>query len=219
MNELPPPSYFQELGACLQWQAQMLQQLESKVAQLESKVTQLESKVAQMQQQLDALGKQRTMNVEKIEYKFDQLKIEKLDGTLHIGISPELGQSIEDFTANGSPLQFPMTSKQPDTRSRIRDRIDRFLNEECRQLIREREGHYRLVLGSDYVEVMIQDMAGQIDQRISHYMQSVPEGTPSQGIPSYPHSAREDLIVEKIKADITVAIDRHLQTHKKGDDA
>jgi len=197
MNGLPPPAYFQELTAYLQWQTQKLQELENKVGQL--------------QEQLDKLNKQRTMTVEKIEYKFDQLKIEKLDGTLHIGISPELSKSIEDFTVDGAPVQ--MTKSQTDSRARIRERIDRFLDEDGRKLIQDKEGYYRIVLGQDYAEFMIQDMKGQVDQRIAHYMQTLPDDMQAG-------SSKEDVIVNKIKSDITVAIDRHLQEKKtKGDDA
>ncbi len=36
--------------------------------------------------------------MEKIEYKFDQLKVESLDGTLNIGLNPSnLKETIEDL--------------------------------------------------------------------------------------------------------------------------
>lgn len=195
MSGLPPPSYFHELNAYLQWQSQKLQELESRIGQL--------------QQQLDTLGKQPTMNVERIEYKFDQLKIEKLDGTLHIGISPDVGKSIEDFSVDGSPVQ--MTKTQSDLGSRIRERIAHFLDEDGRRLILESDQQYRTMLGPEYAEYMIQDMKNQIDQRIGHYMQHVPET---------PAGSKEEVIVDKIKSDIRVAIERHLQQKsKKGDDS
>ncbi|TMV50166.1 spore gernimation protein GerPC [Paenibacillus mesophilus] len=186
-----PPHYFQQLNACLQWQTQKLQELESKIGQ--------------MQQEIDTLKKQRTVNVEKIEYKFDQLKIEKLDGTLHIGISPDVGKSIEDFTVNGSEVMT--TTDDMEAISRIRSRIDQYLDEDGRTLIRGHEGNYRVVLGKEYIDFMIQDMKGQMDKRIEHYWKSVREDPTGK-------RSKEDVIVDKIKDDIAVAVQQHLKQKK-----
>ncbi|MDF2716750.1 MAG: spore germination protein GerPC [Paenibacillus sp.] len=197
MLTLPPQSYFQQLNAYLQWQTQKLQELETKIGL--------------MQQEIDALKQQRTVNVEKIEYKFDQLKIEKLDGTLHIGISPDVGKSIEDFSVNGNEVLT--TTDDTEAISRIRSRLDHYLDEGGRALISEQEGHYRIVLGNEYTDFMIQDMKGQMDKRIEHYWKSAREDPLSR-------RTKEDVIVDKIKDDIAVAVRQHLQQKKnKGDDA
>jgi spore germination protein PC len=195
LNTLPPHAYFQQLNAYLQWQTQKLQELESKVGQL--------------QQEIDELKKQRTVNVEKIEYKFDQLKIEKLDGTLHIGISPEIGKSIDDFTVNGSDVQQTMV--QTDERSRIRSEIDRYLDEDGRTSIKEWEQNHRIMLGEGYADFMIEDIKGQMDKRIDHYIQTVKDDSISGKI-------KADIIVDKIKTDIKTAIEQHMgQKKNKGD--
>lgn len=195
MNTLPPQAYFQQLNAYLQWQMQKLQELESKVGQL--------------QQEIDELKKQRTVNVEKIEYKFDQLKIEKLDGTLHIGISPEIGKSIDDFTVNGSDVQT--TTIQTDERSLIRSQIDRFLDEDGRTSIQQLEQNHRIMLGEGYADFMIEDIKRQMDMRIDHYMKSVKDD-PMSG------KTKADIIVDKIKTDIKTAIEQHVGLKKnKGD--
>ncbi|MDF2716575.1 MAG: spore germination protein GerPC [Paenibacillus sp.] len=195
MNTLPPQAYFQQLNAYLQWQMQKLQELESKVGQL--------------QQEIDELKKQRTVNVEKIEYKFDQLKIEKLDGTLHIGISPDIGKSIDDFTVNGSDVQT--TTVQTDERSLIRSQIDRFLDEDGRTSIQQLEQNHRIMLGEGYADFMIEDIKRQMDMRIDHYMQSVKDD-PMSG------KTKADIIVDKIKTDIKTAIEQHMGLKKnKGD--
>lgn len=200
MYPMPPPQYFQQLNAYLQAQSKKLQELESKIGQL--------------QQELETIKKQRTMTVERIEYKFDQLKIEKLDGTLHIGISPDLGKAIDDFTVDGSAVQ--MTKTDSDMRARIRRQIDRFLDEDVVKLINELEQSTRVVLGEQYIGFMIQDMKSQVDGRIAHYMQTVSDDLP--GMTASP--TKEEAIVEKIKTDIRIAIERHLhEKTDKGEDA
>lgn len=195
MNTLPPQAYFQQLHACLQWQTHKLQELEAKIAQL--------------QQEVDALKKQRTMTVEKIEYKFDQLKIEKLDGTLHIGISPDVGKSIEDFSVDGQEVQTSQLCS--DVRTRIRKRIDDYLEQFGRSYIHSLENDYRIVLGNDYVTMMIQDLKGQMDKRIDHYMASMTEDVSSASA----QQAKEEKIVDKIQSDIKAAIEHHLELKKK----
>ncbi|WP_158606607.1 spore germination protein GerPC [Paenibacillus ginsengarvi] len=192
MIPLPPPSYFQQLNAYLNAQAQKVQELERRVGQL--------------QQELEALKKQRGVTVEKIEYKFDQLKIEKLDGTLHIGISPDLSKSIEDLSVGGQSLQ--MTDAKTDMRSPVRIAIDSFLDDECPRLIRELQASKRLTLGDTYADVMIQDMKNQVDGRISYYTQTISDDASSGG-------DKSPLIINKIKSDITVAIERHLEQKRQ----
>lgn len=239
MSMLPPQSYFQQLHAYLQWQTQKLQQLEASIGLL--------------QQEIDALKQQRTVRVDKIEYKFDQLKIERLDGTLHIGISPELGKTIEDFTVNGSDIQngggfqngagfqngsgmqngagMPgagapsaeggfqyggegqMSVVELDRLSRIRAQIELYLDEDGRALIGDLERDCRIALGEAYADFMIADLKGQLEKRIAHYSQTVPSD------PSDP-DAKENAIVDKMKADIRTAIERHIrQKNKQGDES
>lgn len=55
-------------------------------------------KVNDLSQELTTMRDTPKINVEKIEYKFDQLKVESLDGTLNIGLNPNsLKETIEDL--------------------------------------------------------------------------------------------------------------------------
>lgn len=38
-----------------------------------------------------------TTNIERIDYQFDQLKIERLEGTLNIGLNPSDPNSVQNF--------------------------------------------------------------------------------------------------------------------------
>lgn len=67
-------SYFQKLNDYLKWQTERIRYLESRIDGLE--------------QELDKVKSQDRIRIDKIEYNFDQLKVEKLDGTLNVGIAP-----------------------------------------------------------------------------------------------------------------------------------
>ncbi|MDF2721220.1 MAG: spore germination protein GerPC [Paenibacillus sp.] len=197
MSMQPPQTYFEQLNAYLHWQSQ--------------KLLELEAKVAQLQQQVEALQKQRPVTVEKIEYKFDQLKIEKLDGTLHIGISPEIGKSIEQMSVDGQDVDTdPPPPKQSDSHTRIRQQADDYLHESGRTRIAQLEQSYGLVLGESYTHIMIEDMKAQLDSRIAHYEQSYASVRASPD-----GAAMEADIVAKLIADIDAAIELHLQQLKQ----
>ena len=54
------------------------------------------------------LGEQPPIKIDKIEYKFEQLKIDSLDGTLNIGLNPLTPDNLEDIIINEKPeVTFP----------------------------------------------------------------------------------------------------------------
>ncbi|UKS26423.1 spore germination protein GerPC [Paenibacillus sp. HWE-109] len=95
------------------WQ-QWAQQLSAYIEMQKQRIDKLEQNVKKLQDDLTALKDQKRVHIDKIEYNFDQLKVEKLDGTLTIGISPSALDNIDDFTVNGSQMgkSDGMTSDQ-----------------------------------------------------------------------------------------------------------
>lgn len=85
------------------WQ-QWAQQLSAYIEMQKQRIDQLEQAITKLQSDLNALKDQKRFHIDKIEYNFDQLKVEKLDGTLTIGISPSSLDNIEDFAVNGTQL-------------------------------------------------------------------------------------------------------------------
>lgn len=57
----------------------------------------LQKRIDMLMAQLKAAEAKPTYHIDKIEYQFDQLKIEKLDGTLNIGIQPSGDGSESDI--------------------------------------------------------------------------------------------------------------------------
>ncbi|MGG1517689.1 spore germination protein GerPC [Paenibacillus oryzisoli] len=99
----------QHLCAYVELQKQRIDQLEQTVSRLDQTVQTLTQTVSSLKQTVDkqqedlkALKEEKRFHIDKIEYNFDQLKVEKLDGTLTIGISPGTLDQIDDFAVNGS---------------------------------------------------------------------------------------------------------------------
>jgi spore germination protein PC len=62
----------------------------------------LQRTVASLQTEIAAVKEQKGVRIDRIEYSFDQLKVERLEGTLNIGVAPGGLQSVEDFAVNGA---------------------------------------------------------------------------------------------------------------------
>lgn len=68
----------------------------NKLTELEEKIKMIEEKLNQLDQSDE---KQSKHTIDKIEYHFDQLKIDHLNGALHIGLSPE-DLNLDDLKTN-----------------------------------------------------------------------------------------------------------------------
>ena len=53
---------------------------------------------------MQELTEKPPVNIERIDYHFDQLKIERLEGTLNIGLNPSDLQNMDEFRI---PTPFP----------------------------------------------------------------------------------------------------------------
>ncbi|MDY0396053.1 spore germination protein GerPC [Virgibacillus halophilus] len=123
----------------------------------------LKQQINDMQNTLGTLPGQ---GVEKIEYKFDQLKIENLNGTLHIGLSPENLEDIENLQAmkqndgqqqNAGAMQKTLTE------------ISNHLYRNGPQTIRSLAENYQYPVDQGYTALMLQDIEKQLPARISYH--------------------------------------------------
>lgn len=50
-----------------------------------------------IQTELNRMKENPGTRIDRVEYKFDQLKIERLEGTLNIGLNPAEQEQVENF--------------------------------------------------------------------------------------------------------------------------
>ncbi len=65
-----------------------LHQLQQALQAQQTAILNLEDQVRLLQEELNELKNRPSSSVGKVEYKFDQLKVENLNGTLNIGLNP-----------------------------------------------------------------------------------------------------------------------------------
>ncbi|MFD2672990.1 spore germination protein GerPC [Marinicrinis sediminis] len=157
----------------MMWQAEKLHQLQHSVTTLEERLKQTQDPPNQT-------------SIERIEYHFDQLKIETLEGTLNIGLTPSGGSRIEDFMVQnqqppkpGPPQseseqnaqEFEELQESEPVYLEVKEDIQRFLDGDVYQRIVEFEDLYENPLTHEQRMVIIEDVRKQIPQRIRHYLQ------------------------------------------------
>ncbi|WP_127586085.1 spore germination protein GerPC [Paenibacillus koleovorans] len=187
---------FRQLYTQLLWQSEKLIKIEN----------QLEDVLAE----LDAIRKQKPVNVEKIEYNFDQLKVEKLDGTLNIGITPDNAKSIEQFAIGDNDVEvgpIPIQTGAPESYAAVQSNVNQFLQNEAPYEIKGMESQFGLALPNEYRDHIVTDVSKQINARIAHYIQEY--GVEDRAEHRSDHI---EAITERVKADIRQGIEQFLRS-------
>ena len=159
---------YQDLYQYLQWLVSSIQTQEKRIAALEQALQ-------KMQNDLKQIGEKPTIHVGTIEYKFDQLKVETLEGTLSIGLNPNDLSGIEDFAIQGQSLNTPISPKDQMQRSmKIEEAIYRYLETDLPQVIEDTERQLRIQPNESYLAFIKQDIIKQLPNRIEYHLKSIP---------------------------------------------
>jgi spore germination protein PC len=153
-----------------------VQQLHSIVMNQETRIQNLEKMVLELKKELREIKQRPTLHVDKIEYKFDQLKVETLDGTLNIGLNPTDLQNIEDFAVQNGATPMPMMDpKEQFQRSmQLEEEIYQFLETDLSNLIQQIAEKMDRKLDASYLEFIKEDIKKQLPARINYYLQQRP---------------------------------------------
>lgn len=170
------------------------------------RIKMLENELALMKTKLAELQNKPAVNVEKIEYKFDQLKVETLEGTLNIGLNPSDLSNIEELAINSAnpPLQpyvFP-------NRQQFVEDVSASIAAEMDELIQDTAEQQRENLDPSFHQLIKSDIEKQLSQRVSLYLDQTSQTERS------PHLLEQvkEKISERIKSDITQSIRNFIQS-------
>ncbi|EJR56953.1 hypothetical protein IIM_00361 [Bacillus cereus VD107] len=181
-----------------------LHQLQQALQVQQETILNLENQVRLLQEELNELKSRPSSSIGKVEYKFDQLKVENLNGTLNIGLNPfaKKGQQIEDFEVDTETLKVnPETETNPDFYQGILQEMHRYLDEEAYNRILHFEHEERTPLDEMYRQMMIDDIKKQMEHRLPYYLSQVQS---YEGISTDPEYLRE-VIIQAMKQDIDKA--------------
>ena len=147
-----------------------LQQLQAYVQMQEQRIQKLESSMKKMKEEM-AQNDRQPIHIDRIEYKFDQLKVETLEGTLNIGLNPSDLQAIDDFSVDQKELQTPYSPKKLFKRNmEIETALLTFIEGELPQIVEEAEANLKMPNDSSYVEFIKEDIKKQLSSRVDYYL-------------------------------------------------
>ncbi|PAV29239.1 hypothetical protein CIL05_12650 [Virgibacillus profundi] len=193
MNGNDWTNYIYELHHYMTKQEKMIEALEKRLHSLEK-----------------AFQEKSTNTIEKIEYNFDQLKIERLDGTLQIGLSPNDLANIEDFGVH----QNQVPQNPPPLKQTLNSELSSYLHDNGPSIIRDLSKSYNYTIDEDFQSVMIQDIEKQLPSRIAFYEQEAMRNnklTNEQDFKLY--------ISDQIKKEIYQSLLNYIQTNEgKGEE-
>lgn len=187
-----------------------------------SKLNEIQGELRMLRDETEGLKGQKQGGIEKIDYHFDQLKVEKLEGTLNIGLTPYTSGQIEQLSADGNHLediamQHVQVPPEPyaytPEHQWIYSQVHQYLRSECPELIRKLEEDHMTILSQDYRSKMIEDIARQVDERIRLYLElNNRNEVKMQG------QELERWVVNKVKGDIYQGLQNHFEqlNDKKG---
>ncbi|CAH2462419.1 MULTISPECIES: spore germination protein GerPC [Bacillus] len=181
-----------------------LHQLQQALQIQQQTILNLEEQVRLLQEELNELKSRPSSSIGKVEYKFDQLKVENLNGTLNIGLNPfsTKEQQIEDFQVDTETLKVnPETEINPDFYQGILQEMHRYLDEEAYSRILHFEQEERTPLDEMYRQMMVDDIKKQMEHRLPYYLSQVQS---YEGISTDPDYLR-DVIIQAMKQDIDKA--------------
>jgi spore germination protein PC len=157
---------YQDYSQFLQWMQHTIHAQENRIASLEHTIQKLLEEVKQLKDK-------PSINVEKIEYKFDQLKVENLDGTLNVGLNPSDLAGIEDFAVQNQPVNIPPSPKDQMQRSiKIEEALYRYLETDLPAIFEETQKRLNVQLDESYLSFIKQDIIKQLPTRIDYHLKS-----------------------------------------------
>ncbi|TCT16691.1 spore germination protein PC [Melghiribacillus thermohalophilus] len=184
--------------------------LENVISQQRNKIKTLEEQLQSLEQKIQELQEKPGTNIEKMEYHFDQLKIETLEGTLNIGLSPEGLTASEQLSIPGQSLQPQHPSPQP-IMDDLMQSLQPFMNQELPRAIQNfaRENNQSLPPG--FQHLILQDITRQLPERIQHYTRLHSEN--NNGLIN---ESTKDQILKDVKSEIMQSVQKFIEGKEGG---
>lgn len=185
-----------------------IQHLQQQVASLSLEVDLLKTKVKELEAR-------PPIHVDNISYKFDQLKVESLEGSLSIGISPSDAESLAEFSVNGeNPLSPYMFADRELLIQQLANEALAYLESEKSHLLQQAAQMSEAPFDEQIAQFVIEDLYNQLPQRIKVYLDETP--IYDRTVDRLP--AVTERIRERIKFDIDRAVLDFINQPKPGEE-
>ncbi|WP_235714566.1 spore germination protein GerPC [Neobacillus dielmonensis] len=139
----------------------------------ENRIASLEATIQKMREEIKSLSETKTIHVDRIEYKFDQLKVETLEGTLNIGLNPNDLAGIEEFEVQSQALNTQFTPADYMKRSmKIEETIYQYLETDLPQIVEAAQRNLNIHPNESYLSFIKQDIIKQLPTRVDYHLKN-----------------------------------------------
>ncbi|MBJ6364272.1 spore germination protein GerPC [Paenibacillus sp. GCM10012307] len=204
------------------------QDTQKQLQQLQQQVTQLQQQYQSLQNQIKQTADKPTYNIERLEYHFDQLKVQRLDGTLNIGMAPPGGGSLqqsidqlsvpgaqglgvspegeEEGNASSNPEALPSNPFAPSPLyQEVYRQVSDYLDHTAPNVINQAAAASGVTLDPYHRSLIIEDMRKQLAPRIQFYMNSATKQEAAS-----PVDQQAGSIAQKTIRDVDMAIRQYI---------
>jgi spore germination protein PC len=182
-----------------------------RLQQSEQQLKQMTEQLSQLQKQLEQIKSKPPIH---IEYHFDQLKVNRLEGTLNVGLTPQDIQGIESFEAPDpaciTPKAEPNQQAEPPI-SGLQNQMNEYMNNHASDQLIVMEREYGVTLDENHRTRIVDDVKKQLKERVHYYARTVPYPSKGTEVELYEWN---QTINEKTIRDIQSAFSAYLQKLK-----
>lgn len=207
------------------WQAWALEVQHTLQVQ-QSLIEKLTKELAELCEKVKTLEARPSYAIESIQYHFDQLKVEKLDGTLNIGMTAP-GEGGQQIPGNGNgaieQLAVPNAEVYPAADSSITPptpayeaiyaEINRYMDTDAQVKLQQLEAEYGIPLDPYHRRIIIEDVRKQMPARIQYYMQQQLKSSEKYGY-KLSGNINEAQVIAKTERDADAAMQAYFQQLK-----
>ena len=148
---------------------QILQSMQSHIYKQDQIIQHLQKKMKSLEKKVSQLKGTTSCHIDRMEYKFDQLKVETLEGTLNIGLNPSDLQGIEDLSVPTKKELYTRSSNVHVYRNRKFD-IQDYLDTNLQTIVQNTAEPLQSSVDETYHEFILQDIKKQLPDRIEYYL-------------------------------------------------
>ncbi|MFA8438180.1 spore germination protein GerPC [Pueribacillus sp. YX66] len=181
----------------------VIQKIYKQLQFIQRNLENLNERLTDLEVELNDIRNEKQMYIDRIEYKFDQLKVERLEGTLNIGLTPQDREAIEQYVVGGNEDK-DVNEVNQELFSRVQQQIFAYLQDDVFENVKEVEEKYNYRLDDPYRRFIIEDIKRQIDKRITMYINNLERKDPK-------HPEKEKVVIEKVRNDIHKAIEEFIK--------
>lgn len=153
---------------------QYIKRLHLYVEQQSNKLAKMEKMIAELQNEIASLKERPPVQIGNIEYKFDQLKVETLEGTLNIGLNPTDLDGIDDFAVDQKSVNVPIPPKQLFKRTiELETSLYQYLETDLENIYRDAQTNLGINVDESYFTFIKEDIKKQLSGRVAHHLKEL----------------------------------------------